>query len=169
MKIKIWWGNRIAVAPGPRLPPSPPQSGVEGSGAAAIRGHTPSSKDARLSRSTCAREAPHLRNATSVECRFAAIVKKFLNIPFHKRGRCGRLTPRFASVKPLRRNLPLERVWVQIASRSVWREEAAPQGKPRAVFPPASFLTFPIFPLRIPLKNRPLFSRRVYFLLIGIL
>ena len=40
--------------------------------AAAIRGHTPSSKGARLVRSTCARAASPLRNATSEDCRCAA-------------------------------------------------------------------------------------------------
>jgi hypothetical protein len=40
--------------------------------APAIRGHTPSCKGTRLVRSLDAREASHLRNATSAERRFAA-------------------------------------------------------------------------------------------------
>jgi hypothetical protein len=49
--------------------------------AAAIRRHTPSCKGARLSRSTFAREASHLRNATSAVGREAAIVipKSYIN------------------------------------------------------------------------------------------
>jgi hypothetical protein len=46
--------------------------------ATAIRRHTPSSKGARQVRSTYARAASPLRNATSAVCRFAAIKKPIL-------------------------------------------------------------------------------------------
>jgi hypothetical protein len=82
-------GKPYSVSPGPRLPPSRPLSGVEGSGTAAIRGHTLSSKGARLSRSHIARAAPHLRNASLPVCRFAAINKKtFLSVNY-----CSRVRP----------------------------------------------------------------------------
>jgi hypothetical protein len=75
----IWWGNRIRfpLAPGFRRD------------APAIRGHTLSSKGARLSRSLNARESSHLRNASLPVCRFAAINKKI----FLSANCCSRVRP----------------------------------------------------------------------------
>jgi len=48
----------------------------------AICTHTLSSKEARQVRSTCARAASPLRNATSMVCRFAAIKKIIFGVLF---------------------------------------------------------------------------------------
>ena len=70
MKIKIWWGNRIAVSPGPTC------RGVARY-ASTLPG-TPFPAETCARRNACALRASRFRNAFSAVCRYAAIVKAFL-------------------------------------------------------------------------------------------